>query len=145
MLPLRTRVNLGLMAMKEYSAFPKLPALLKSHHQIICLVSYPVTHWWSLAPLQRCHRCIRQPPPTSRLCKCYYVHFRMNHHHHHHHVGLVARISLTLSRHFSLLLSPQAGLLDYIPYPHIVAECLFVLVVLLLLGHVRGSIRVHHL
>ena len=26
-----------------------------------------------------------------------------NHHHHHHHVGPLARISLTLSRHFSLL------------------------------------------
>ena len=31
--------------------------------------------------------------------------------------------------------SPLAGLLDYIPYPHIVAECMLVLVVLLLLGH----------
>ena len=38
-----------------------------------------------------------------------------------------------------------AGLLDYIPYPHIVAECMFVLVVLLLLGHMWGSIRIHHL
>ena len=36
-------------------------------------------------------------------------------------------------------------LLDNIPYPHIVAECKFVLVVLLLHGHVWGSIRVHHL
>ena len=41
--------------------------------------------------------------------------------------------------------SPLAGLLDYIPYLHIVAECMFVLVVLLLLGHMWGSIRVHHL
>ena len=41
--------------------------------------------------------------------------------------------------------SPQAGLLDNILYPHIVAECMFVLVVLLLIGHVWGSIRVHHL
>ena len=41
--------------------------------------------------------------------------------------------------------SPQAGLLDNILYPHIVAECMFVLVVLLLHGHVWGSIRVHHL
>ena len=32
-----------------------------------------------------------------------------------------------------------------IPYPHIVAESMFVLVVLLLHGHVWGSIRVHHL
>ena len=41
--------------------------------------------------------------------------------------------------------SPLAGLLDNILSPHIVAECMFVLVVLLLHGHVWGSIRVHHL
>ena len=41
--------------------------------------------------------------------------------------------------------SPLAGLLGYIPYAHIVAECMFVLVVLLLLGHMWGSIRVHPL
>ena len=35
MLPLWTRVDLGAMAMKEYSAFPKAPALLKYHHQIV--------------------------------------------------------------------------------------------------------------
>ena len=34
--------------------------------------------------------------------------------------------------------SPQAGLLDNILYPHIVAECMFVLVVLLLHGYVWG-------
>ena len=39
--------------------------------------------------------------------------------------------------------SPQAGLQDNIPYPHIAAECMFVLVILLLHGHVWGSIRVH--
>ena len=53
---------------------------------------------------------------------------------------MVARISLTLSRHFSHRSSPLAGLLGYIPYPHIVAEYMFVLVVLLLLGHMWGSI-----
>ncbi len=47
--------------------------------------------------------------------------------------------SQTLSRHFSL----SAGLQGYIPYSHIAAECMFVLVVLLLHGHVWGSIRVH--
>ena len=41
--------------------------------------------------------------------------------------------------------SPLAGLLDYIPYPHIVAEYMFVLVFLLLHGHMWGSIRVYHL
>ena len=39
--------------------------------------------------------------------------------------------------------SPQAGLQDKIPYLHIAAECMFVLVVLLLPGHMWGSIRVH--
>ena len=33
----------------------------------------------------------------------------------------------------------------YIPYPHIAAECMFVLLVLLLSGHMWGSIGVHHL
>ena len=41
--------------------------------------------------------------------------------------------------------SPLAGLQGYFPYPHIAAVCMFELVVLLLLGHMRGSIRVHHL
>ena len=41
--------------------------------------------------------------------------------------------------------SPPAGLQSYIPYPHIAAVCMFELVVLLLLGHMRGSIGVHHL
>ena len=40
MLPLRARVDLGAMAMKGYSAFPKTPALLEPHHQMV-LVSYP--------------------------------------------------------------------------------------------------------
>ena len=31
-LPRRARVDQGEMAMKEYSAFPKAPALLKPHH-----------------------------------------------------------------------------------------------------------------
>ena len=41
--------------------------------------------------------------------------------------------------------SPLAGLQGYIPYPHIAAECMFGLVVLLLPGHMRGSIGEHHL
>ena len=32
---IRTRVDVGAMAMKGYSALPKAPALLKPHHQII--------------------------------------------------------------------------------------------------------------
>ena len=37
-----------------------------------------------------------------------------------------------------------AGLQGYIPYPHITDVCMFELVVVLLLGHMRGSIGVHH-
>ena len=71
---------------------------------------------------------------NSKSCLYIYIYI----YHHHHHVMLVAQISLTLSRHFSYRSSPLAGLLDYIPYPHIVAECMFVLVVLLSLGHMWG-------
>ena len=41
--------------------------------------------------------------------------------------------------------SPPAGLQGYILCPHIAAVCKFELVVLLLLGHMWGSIGVHHL
>ena len=34
-LPLRTRVDLGAIAMKGYSAFPKAPVLLEPHHQSV--------------------------------------------------------------------------------------------------------------
>ena len=49
--------------------------------------------------------------------------------------------SLATSLYYS---SPLAGLQGYIPYPHIAAVCMFELVVLLLLGHMRGSKGVHH-
>ena len=41
--------------------------------------------------------------------------------------------------------SPLEGLQGYIPYPHIAAVCMFRRVVLLLLGHMWGSIGVHHI
>ena len=47
------RANLKAMAMKEYSAFPKAPALLEPYHQIVsCHIQD--THWWGLLPLYRC-------------------------------------------------------------------------------------------
>ena len=64
-------------------------------------------------------------------------------HHHHHHVVPLARISLTLS--LSPLLHIVQGLQGYIPYSHIAAVCMFELVVLLLPGHMWGSIRVQKL
>ena len=48
-----------------------------------------------------------------------------------------------LSPFLPIVHRPLAGLQDNIPYPHIAAECMFVLGVLLLHGHVWGSIRVH--
>ena len=41
--------------------------------------------------------------------------------------------------------SPLAGLQGYIPYPHVASICMFLRVVLLLFGHMWGSIGVHHL
>ena len=66
-LPFQARVDLGAMAMKGYSAFPKVPASLEPHHQIVyCHIQE--THWGrGLTPLQRCSWCTLQPP--SRLGK----------------------------------------------------------------------------
>ena len=50
--------------------------------------------------------------------------------------------SLATSPYYS---SPLAGLQGYIPCPHIAAVCKFELVVPPSLGHIWGSIGVHHL
>ena len=43
-LPFRARMDLGAMAMKECSAFPKVSASLEPHHQIVqCHIQD--THW----------------------------------------------------------------------------------------------------
>ena len=58
---------------------------------------------------------------------------------HHHHIVLAARISLTLSRHSSLSFIALGRVFqDNNLYPHIAAECTFVLVVLLLRGPCVG-------
>ena len=41
--------------------------------------------------------------------------------------------------------SPRVDIQGYILYPHIAALCMFELAVLLFLGHMWGSIGVHHL
>ena len=51
-------------------------------------------------------------------------------HHHHHHVLQLARISLTLAT-FPNRSSSLVGLQGHIQYPHIAAECMFELVILL--------------
>ena len=62
-------------------------------------------------------------------------------HHHHHHVLPSTRISLTLSRHLSLSFIASS----YTPYPHRAAVCRFELIILLSLGHEKGSTGVHFL
>ena len=63
MLPLQARVDLGAMAIKGYSAFPKAPALLAPSD---CLVSYQDTLGEGLTPLQRYSQCILQPLLTGQ-------------------------------------------------------------------------------
>ena len=62
MLPLRARVDLRAMEIKRYTAFPKAPALLKPHHQIVSC-DIQDTHWRSLTLLQRFSRCIQPTEP----------------------------------------------------------------------------------
>ena len=58
MLPVQARVELRMMAMKWYSAYPKAPALLEPHHQIVYSQiqdtgrrgSYPFELVYSTAP-----------------------------------------------------------------------------------------------
>ena len=61
MLQLPVRVDLGAMAMKRCSAFPKAPALLEPQQWFFFFVSYQDTRPMSLTPLQRFSRCILQP------------------------------------------------------------------------------------
>ena len=66
MLPLRARVDLGAMAMKGYSAFPKAPGIAGTSPSD-CLVSYPGhSLGGGLTPLQRSSRCILQSQPTGQ-------------------------------------------------------------------------------
>ena len=59
------KVDLGAMAMKEYSTFPNAPTLLEPHHQIV-LCHIQDIRWGSLTPLQRSSRSIPQPQPTGQ-------------------------------------------------------------------------------
>ena len=65
MLPLRARVDLRAMAMKGYPAFPKAPALLESHHQIVLRYIQDIRCGGGLTLLQRCSWCILQPQLTA--------------------------------------------------------------------------------
>ena len=48
----RSRVELGAMAMKGYSAFPNAPALLEPHHQIV-LCHIQDTRWGSYPSVEK--------------------------------------------------------------------------------------------
>ena len=62
-LSLRFTVDLGAIAMKRYTTFPQITALLEPRYQIF--VSYLGHSLGCLIPLQRCIRCILQPQPTG--------------------------------------------------------------------------------
>ena len=72
MLQLRARVVLGVIAIKGCSAFPKVPALMDTHHEIV-LCHIQDTRWEGLIPLQSSSRCNQQPQPTGRF------HVRVSH------------------------------------------------------------------
>ena len=50
---LQARVNLGAMAKKGYSAFPRAPVLLEPHHQIIQYHIQEIQCGWGVLPLCR--------------------------------------------------------------------------------------------
>ena len=66
MLPLQARVNLGAMAMKGYSAFPKAPAILEPRHQIASC-HFQDTHWGGSYPL--CKEAVGVFYSPSWLCQ----------------------------------------------------------------------------
>ena len=62
----RARVDLETMAMKGCSVFPKAPALLEPHHQIVSCHIRTLVWAEAFTLLQRCSRCILQPQPTGQ-------------------------------------------------------------------------------
>ena len=62
MLSLRVKVDLGVMAIKGYSGFPKALALLEPHHQIVwCHIQDNHCGGRGLTTLQRSCRCMLHP------------------------------------------------------------------------------------
>ena len=63
-LPRWAWVDLGAMALKGCSIFPKAAALLGPHRQIFSVIS---GHSWAMVtPLQSCSQCILLPQPTGQ-------------------------------------------------------------------------------
>ena len=67
MLPRRARVDLGAMAMKGYSTFPKAPQhCWNLTIRLFSVISRTLVRG-GLTPLQRCSQCILQPQLTGEL------------------------------------------------------------------------------
>ena len=129
--------------MKRYSTFPRGPEL-EPHHQMqfrvilkipLFLMGFLALCWKSSA--------------YSKPCWLFYLSNTLK-------IMLLENIIIILSCHqhgypwpflaFSpYRLSLSVGPQGYTPYPHRAAVCRFKLVALLLLGHVKGPIGVHHL
>ena len=99
-LPLRVRVDWGVMIMKEFSPFPKTGAspsdslILYPGHSLV--ESYPSVEMQSVLSTAPADWAAWQKGLVNACLKLYH------HHHHHHLVVPSARISLTLSCHPSL-------------------------------------------
>ena len=105
-LSLRSRVDLGAMAMKGYSVFPKPPVLLKPHHQIVWC------RWGSLTVCKEAVGVFYSPSRLGNLNNCWYAIKQLNqtksnlslplsHTHTHTHTNthtLSLSLSLSLSR-----------------------------------------------
>ena len=64
MQPLQAGEDLGAIAMKVHSAFLKASALLKPHHQIVCVISgYSVGEPWSSAEMQSVYSAVQPTGP----------------------------------------------------------------------------------
>ena len=75
-LPFQDRVDLGAMARKGYSTFPKAPASLEPHHQIVLCHIQNTHRGGGFTPLQRCSQSILQPQPTEQAEDRSTIHFR---------------------------------------------------------------------
>ena len=64
MLPFRARVDLGAMTMKEYSIFPKAPAVLGPHHQIVLCHIQDIRWGWGSYPDAEVQSVYSTAPPN---------------------------------------------------------------------------------
>ena len=77
-LPLQASVDLGAMAMKGYTAFPKAPASLNFIIRLFSAISRTMVAGGVLTPLQKCSRCILNPQPTGQNIQFNYLGMKLN-------------------------------------------------------------------